>query len=70
MMTKKILLFAPAVLDLAETTRMIEIAKAIVHHEAASKVFDIQFISDGGDFEHLVEEEGFSLKKMEPRLTP
>jgi UDP:flavonoid glycosyltransferase YjiC (YdhE family) len=36
----------------------------------AGKRFEIRFISDGGDFEHLVEEEGFSLKKMEPRLTP
>ena len=68
-MTKKILLFAPAAFDLAETTRMIEIAKGIVHHEAASKIFDIQFISDGGDFEHLIEEEGFPLARLEPRLT-
>jgi hypothetical protein len=69
-MSKKILLFAPCAFNLAETTRMLEIAKGVVNHEAASRAFDIQFISDGGDFEHLIEEGRFPLKKMEPRLTP
>jgi len=69
-MSKKILLFAPCAFNLAETSRMLEIAKGVARHEAASKVFDIHFMSDGGDFEHLIEEEGFALKKMEPRLTP
>ena len=69
MMTKKVLLFAPAAFNLAETTRMLEIAKGVVHHDLASKAFDIQFISDGGDFEYLIEEEGFPLQKLEPRLT-
>lgn len=69
-MSKKLLLFAPVAFDLAETTRMIEIAKGVVHHSLASKVFDIQFISNGGDLEHLIEEEGFPLKRLEPRLTP
>ena len=69
-MSKKVLLFAPAAMNLAETTRMIEIAKGISRHPEASQVFAIQFISDGGEFEHLIEEEGFALKKMEPRLTP
>jgi hypothetical protein len=68
-MPKKILLFAPCAFNLAETTRMLEIAKGVAHHEGASRVFDIQFMSDGGDFEHLIEEEGFPLQKMEPRLT-
>lgn len=68
-MPNKILLFAPAAFDLAETTRMIEIAKGIVGHEVASKILGIQFISDGGDFEHLIEEQGFALHRMEPRLT-
>jgi UDP:flavonoid glycosyltransferase YjiC (YdhE family) len=68
-MSKKLLLFAPVTFDLAETTRMIEIAKGIVNHPSASKVFDIQFISNGGDLEHLIEEEGFPLKRLEPRLT-
>jgi UDP:flavonoid glycosyltransferase YjiC (YdhE family) len=66
---KKTLLFAPIAYNLAETTRALEIAKGIRRHEAACQVFDIQFISDGGEFEHLIEEEGFSLKRMEPRLT-
>lgn len=69
-MTKKVLLFAPVTFDLAETTRMIEIAKGIAQDERARAVFDIQFISNGGDLEHLIEEEGFPLKRMEPRLTP
>ncbi len=67
-MAKKILLFAPTTFNLAETTRMIEIAKGIVNHEFVSKVFDLQFISDGGDFEHLIEKEGFALEQMEPRV--
>ncbi len=69
-MTKKLLLFAPVTFDLAETTRMIEIAKGIINHSVASQVFDIQFISNGGDLEHLIEEEGFPLKRLEPRYTP
>lgn len=69
MIPKRILLFAPAAFNLAETTRMIEIAKGVVAHDAASKTFEIQFISDGGDFERLIENEGFALHRMEPRLT-
>jgi UDP:flavonoid glycosyltransferase YjiC (YdhE family) len=68
-MSKKTLLFAPVAYNLAETTRALEIAKGIHNHEAARRVFDIQFISDGGKFEHLIEKEGFPLKRMEPRLT-
>ena len=68
-MPKKILLFAPCAFNLAETTRMLEIAKGVAHHPAASQVFEIHFMSDGGDFEHLIDEEGFPLQKMEPRLT-
>jgi UDP:flavonoid glycosyltransferase YjiC (YdhE family) len=69
-MDKKTLLFAPVTFDLAETTRMIEIAKGIRNHPAASQVFNIQFISNGGDLEHLIEEEGFPLQRLEPRFTP
>ena len=69
-MPKKILLFAPVTFDLAETTRMIEIAKGIMRDERARAAFDVQFISNGGDLEHLIEEEGFPLKRLEPRLTP
>jgi UDP:flavonoid glycosyltransferase YjiC (YdhE family) len=63
-------LFAPVTFDLAETTRMIEIAKGIVNHPVANQVFDIEFISNGGDLEYLIEEEGFPLKRLEPRFTP
>ena len=69
-MAKKILLFAPAAFDLAETTRMIEIAKGVVRHPLASQTFEIQFISNGGDLEYLIEAEGFPLTRLEPRLTP
>ncbi len=60
-MPKKILVFAPVAFDLAETTRMIEIAKGIRQHNAASQVFDIQFISDGGD----LEKRGVRLKRLQ-----
>ena len=62
MTTNRGLIFAPAAFNLAETTRMIEIAKGIAAHAAASKVFEIRFISDGGDFERLIEAEGFRSK--------
>ena len=68
-MPKQTLLFAPCAFNLAETSRMVEIAKAIERHPAASKVFDIHFISDGGDFERMIEKHGFALTRMEPRLT-
>jgi hypothetical protein len=68
-MTRRTLLFAPAAFNLAETTRMVEIAKGIMGHPAARNVFDIQFISDGGDFESLIEGQGFALQRLEPRLT-
>ena len=69
MMPRLILLFAPAAFNLAETSRMVEIAKAIARHPAASQVFDIHFISDGGDFECMIEKHGFALTRLEPRLT-
>jgi UDP:flavonoid glycosyltransferase YjiC (YdhE family) len=68
--SKKILLFAPVAFNMAETTRMIEIAKGIRNSKAASNAFEMQFISDGGDLERLIEQEDFPLKRMEPRLTP
>ena len=69
-MPKKPLLFAPCAFNLAETTRMVEIAKAVARHPAASQSFDVHFLSDGGDFESLIEKHGFALTRMEPRLTP
>ena len=35
----------------------------------ARQTFDIHFISDGGDFENLIEKHGFALTRLEPRLT-
>ncbi|MHC4591435.1 MAG: glycosyltransferase [Planctomycetota bacterium] len=59
----KTLLFAVAGYNLAETGRMLEIARA------ARKHFDVLFASYGGQFEQLIEDEGFRLVRMEPRLT-
>jgi UDP:flavonoid glycosyltransferase YjiC (YdhE family) len=49
---------------------MVEIAKAVVRDVSASQVFDVHFISDGGEFESMIERHGFALTRMEPRLTP
>ncbi|MGA3051981.1 MAG: nucleotide disphospho-sugar-binding domain-containing protein [Chitinispirillaceae bacterium] len=68
-MAKKILLFAPAAFNLAETSRMIEIAKGVRNHSRARDVFDIRFISEGGRFETLIHDNGFPLKTVEPRIT-
>ena len=57
------LVFAVAGYNLAETGRMIEIARE------ARKHFEIIFTSYGGQFEKLIEEQRFSLHRMEPRLT-
>ena len=59
----KTLIFAVAGYNLAETGRHIEIARA------CKGVFNVVFLSYGGNFESLIEDEGFTLKKMEPRLT-
>ena len=56
--------FFPAAWNLAETTRTIEVAKA------CREEFDISFASHGGQFENLIEDEKFSLTRLEPRLTP
>jgi UDP:flavonoid glycosyltransferase YjiC (YdhE family) len=66
--SKKTILFAPAAYNLAETTRMIEIAKAVAAHDRAKLVFEIQFVSEGGQFEGLIESEGFNLIRTTPRL--
>jgi UDP:flavonoid glycosyltransferase YjiC (YdhE family) len=59
----KTLVFAVAGYNLAETGRMIEIARA------ARKHFNVIFASYGGQFEQLIEGEGFLLERMSPRLT-
>jgi UDP:flavonoid glycosyltransferase YjiC (YdhE family) len=69
-MAKKVLLFAPLTFDLAETTRMLEIARAVRTSPLANQAFEVQFISNGGDLEQLVEEAGFPLQRLEPRFTP
>ena len=67
---RKTLLFAPCAFNLAETSRMVEIAKGIARDPGASKIFNIHFISDGGEFEPMIERHNFALTRMEPRLTP
>jgi UDP:flavonoid glycosyltransferase YjiC (YdhE family) len=59
----KTLIFAVAGYNLAEIGRHIEIAKA------CRNKFNIVFLSYGGAYEYLIEDEGFMLKRMEPRLT-
>lgn len=59
----KTILFAVAGYNLAETGRHIEIAKA------SKEFFNVIFLSYGGQFENLIEQEGFALKKLKPRLT-
>ncbi len=48
---------------------MVEIAKAVKRHPEADRAFEVHFISDGGDFESMIENHGFALTRMEPRLT-
>ena len=59
----KTVLFSPIAFSLAETTRALTIARAI------SGDFHCHFASYGGDFETLIEQEGFPLTRLEPRLT-
>lgn len=59
----KTLVFAIAGYNLAETGRMLEIAKAARQH------FKIIFFSYGGQFEELVAAAGFRLERMSPRLS-
>jgi UDP:flavonoid glycosyltransferase YjiC (YdhE family) len=58
------LLFAPATYNLAETTRMLEVARACRGR------FEVAFGAFGGDFEHLIDDAGFTVHRLEPRLTP
>ncbi|MEW5821523.1 MAG: nucleotide disphospho-sugar-binding domain-containing protein [Cyanobacteriota bacterium] len=60
----KTFIFAPATYNLAEVTRMIEIAKA------CRDKYNCIFIGYGGDYENIIEENNFEYIKMEPRLTP
>ena len=60
----KTLLMAPAAYNLAETTRMLEIART------SRDFFDVHFLSFGGQFEQLIHDAGFPVHELEPRLTP
>ena len=60
----KTLLFAPAVCNLAEVTRAIDMAKA------CKDDFNILFLSYGGDFEKEIIKEGFEVRKLSPQMTP
>ncbi len=60
----KTLVFSPALYNLAETTRALEIARA------CRNLFDIMFVSYGGQFEPLVEEAGYPIRRLEPQVTP
>ncbi len=44
---KRPLVFAPCAFNLAETSRMVEIAKAVVRDVSARQIFEVHFISDG-----------------------
>jgi UDP:flavonoid glycosyltransferase YjiC (YdhE family) len=60
----KTILFSPITFNLATTGRLIAIARAIADD------FHCHFASYGGPFEPLIEEAGFPLTRLEPRLTP
>jgi UDP:flavonoid glycosyltransferase YjiC (YdhE family) len=58
-----LLLFAPETLNIAETTRMIEVARA------AQADFACHFMSYGGEYEGLITAAGFPLHRLSPLLT-
>lgn len=60
----KAIVFAPETCNLAETSRMLVIARACKNQ------FTFLFTSYGGDFTHLVEDARFPLRKLNPQLTP
>lgn len=61
---KKIVVFGVLGWNIAETTRMIQVAKS-------SRAFiDAHFVSYGGEFDQLVTQEGFPLHQLTPGDTP
>lgn len=66
MAVKRTLVFAPETLNLAEVTRMLEVAKG------ARRSFRCVFISYDGARRHaaLIEDEGFELHHLEPQMSP
>jgi UDP:flavonoid glycosyltransferase YjiC (YdhE family) len=61
---KYVILFGIVGWNIAETTRMIEIAKLSVRD------FDVHFASYGGQFDPLVVDSGFTLHPLEPTESP
>ena len=59
----KTLMFVPASWNLAETSRCVQIAKAVKND------YNIIFLSFGGQFEELISNENFIIEKLTPRLT-
>ena len=69
-MPKKLLLFAPCAFNLAETSRMVEIAKGIARHPASESSSSISISSPtAATLSGMIEKHGFALTRMEPRLT-
>ena len=61
-----LLLFAPVTWNIAETSRMVEIAKVCRDQHA----FECHFMGYGGDFVRLITEAGFAYHPQQPQLTP
>jgi len=59
-----LIIFSPTACNLAEVTRALEIAKP------CRDSFEIIFVSYGGEFDNLIEKEGFVIRHLEPALTP
>ncbi len=62
-MSMKTLIFAPETINIAETTRMLEIAKRCKHK------FHCFFFGYTDTFAYLIEQEGFEFQRMNPWLT-
>ncbi len=64
-MSKQTLVLAPAAFNLAEVTRMLEIAKA------SRDTFNVVFLSYDatGRNHHFIEDEGFEIRRMRPEMT-
>ncbi len=60
----KTILFAPETFNIAETTRMIEIARS------ARDYFNCEFFGYSDQYSLLIEQAGFKFHRMEPWLTP
>jgi len=58
------LLFAPETFDLAETTRMIEVARA------CGERWQIEFMCYGGQYAPLIDEAGYTCHCLLPQLSP